>query len=87
MTATDATVLAQLQHAWGQPPAEIPTGALPAIVTVGNEPKGPPHCPKHNNLDNWQDEPQRDQRDWIRSTCQHCGRFVGYRPEESDKKQ
>jgi hypothetical protein len=41
-----------------------------------------PRCPCHWSREPWRDEPDKSRPGWIRTSCQICGRFVGFRPDK-----
>jgi hypothetical protein len=43
-----------------------------------------PPC-NHADPSTWHDAPAPGRKGWIKTTCQRCGGFLGYRPESPAK--
>ncbi|MDA9857484.1 hypothetical protein N9D23_05140 [Rubripirellula sp.] len=78
---TSTPTLADLRSLWTAPPSVADPG--PTIT----EPAKPPRC-WHRDRAAWIDKPDRSRRGWIRTTCELCEGFVGYRRiDEGPKKR
>ena len=65
---------AQLQAAWH-------LSELPLI------PEKLHRCKQHIDPEDWIDEPALSRTGWIRTTCQRCEGFVGYRHANDERKR
>jgi hypothetical protein len=54
--------------------ARLPTRTGPGTST------GAARCPSHIDRRDWLDTPATNRPGWTRTTCKHCGAFIGYRP-------
>ena len=67
-------IQAQLQAAWH-------LSELPLV------PEKPHRCEQHIDPGDWRDEPASRRTGWIRTTCQRCGGFVGYRRTNDERER
>lgn len=38
---------------------------------------------RHHDATTWRDKAAAQRPGWIRTTCRHCGGFIGYRPSDA----
>ena len=86
-TTTPPDVLARLQAAWLTP-------SLPAVdaangnAEVEAEPATIAYCGPHNDPTQWEYSPDEYKRPgWRTAHCKRCGRFIGYRPPQQQKRK
>jgi hypothetical protein len=82
--ATPATdLLAELQAAWARP--AVPSAPLPpdAPRLPAGLPVGVANCAPHVPPLDLEEKPDPTRPGYFRANCRLCGRFIGYRRQES----
>lgn len=95
-TPTEPTTIAGAEPTATTPPPLDPPAAPPAgrpepipskpptrpALSAGQSLSG--RCSHHGDRRRWLDLPAPGRAGWIRTTCDSCGGFVGYRPAAAD---